>query len=187
MGRRPREHSAPLGGRAWQLGCGARRVLTCRSGKLGKGAAGAGPGHDQPMGRRHSVACYIPPGKWRGREPGESSKLQSGGRPWRRPESPRDSWERRVRTQGLKMPALSSSAGSGRPRPCCLSPGLCCDTCSRSSAGQRPLLDVGPHVQRGRAQALEAPSPGRCREGSELTHLGSSSFGAEGNDIFKNI
>lgn len=130
---------APLVGRAWQLGCGARRVLTCWSGKLGKGAAGAGPGHDQPMGRRHSMECYITPGKWRGREPGESSELQSNGRPWRQPESPRHSWERRVKTQGLKMQALSASARSGRPRPCCLSPGLCCDTCSCG-----PRLDSAP-------------------------------------------
>lgn len=53
------------------------------------------------------------------------------------------------------MPALTVSAGSRRPRSFSLSfPGFLGATSPLSAAGQRPLLDFGPHVQRARDEAL---------------------------------
>lgn len=60
-----------------------------------------------------------------------------------------------------------------------------------SPVPQRPLLDVGPHVWRAgavtrRLRTCGPPSLGSSREGNEPTRLGSRSFGARGNYLFKN-
>lgn len=155
-------------------------MLTCRleaggGGRCGGRRRGAGPRHNQPMGKGRSIDCYICPGKWRGQERGggESLKLQSDRRPWWGPKSPRslgaqgqDTGTRRCRPWppllGVSGPTPAASPFLGSPAHPPTIVGW-----TAPPAGNRLSCPVCPGRRSGKLQPPGLPSLESCQHGGE--------------------